>query len=763
MTQAVEKYIAKSSFSWGENNMADTTQRKIRPYARLLTMLGEQLITDERIAMVEIIKNSYDADADWIKVTFENFDENFVSTEKSKIIIEDNGCGMTSAVIEKHWLNPATPGKLNSKKEGKDTTPKGRIIQGEKGIGRFALLKLGKTIEVTTRPKEGDTEYVIIYDFEKYDNDFLTENGKKKELFLEDLVVSVTEREPEYFVKRDVTLGIKKQLAPLWGTRIEISNIKGSWTEKKVNRIFNDTTKLTSIFHDNQKNDFEIGFYRNNDHLFFQQNYLEQLNVLLHEQAVFCIEEGFFDARNMTFRYTINNQKQEISIKDPRFSGLKVFSKNFGDAALVLQTRGVECGSFDFQFYIFDFSSKAPVKYLLNRNQKNIIKEHRIYLYRDKVRVYPYGEPNDDWLQIDTYRGTISAGDFLSNDQVVGCINISQQNNPNLKDKTNREGLVDEGNATSDFIVLLQSFLSFVRQHPYKIYQHEQKSKKEQDIFRTAQVKSGFENLKTAAGDDDNLKKIIDQVEKDYDVEREYLVRRTETTEELAGVGLSVETASHDIMSFLNKALANLDDLIKTITYESVIDKDQLLKELQSIRGLFGFVESKIKDIQLLFKSSKQRRRDIRVSEIIEKASKIYNKILKDANIVIQINPVGSPLSAKTTDAVLLQLFLNLFDNAIYWLKQVVQEKKTIKITLDGDKYLLLFSDNGPGVHKDDAPYIFDAFFSGKGEDGRGLGLYIARQLLERQGYSINLAEISSEKQLSGANFVISFIAGGEE
>lgn len=84
---------------------------RIRPYARLLTMLGEQLIKDERIALIELIKNSYDADARWVKVTFENFGENFKVNENSKIVIQDDGAGMTKEILSTKFLNPATPGK----------------------------------------------------------------------------------------------------------------------------------------------------------------------------------------------------------------------------------------------------------------------------------------------------------------------------------------------------------------------------------------------------------------------------------------------------------------------------------------------------------------------------------------------------------------------------------------------------------------------------------------------------------------------------
>ena len=84
--------------------------------------------------------------------------------------------------------------------------------------------------------------------------------------------------------------------------------------------------------------------------------------------------------------------------------------------------------------------------------------------------------------------------------------------------------------------------------------------------------------------------------------------------------------------------------------------------------------------------------------------------------------------------------------------------KISILITINGNEQRLIFSDNGPGIKVDDVNYIFEAFYSGKGEEGRGLGLYIARQLLDRYDYSIELAEFSRDKLLAGANFVIEFV-----
>ena len=126
------------------------------PYARLLTMLGEQLIKDEKTALVELIRNSYDADASRVTVDFEGFGEDWSVTEKSRIIITDDGYGMTRDIIENAWMNPASPNKLKQKKVQPKTAIKKRTMVGEKGIGRFAIFKLGMCVNVTTRAIDSD-------------------------------------------------------------------------------------------------------------------------------------------------------------------------------------------------------------------------------------------------------------------------------------------------------------------------------------------------------------------------------------------------------------------------------------------------------------------------------------------------------------------------------------------------------------------------------------------------------------------------------
>ncbi|MEW6003495.1 MAG: sensor histidine kinase, partial [Nitrospirota bacterium] len=638
----------------------------------------------------------------------------------------------------------------------------------------------GRTIRIITRAEGEKIEHVVDFDFSKYDDEFLSEEGKEKDLFLDDISIPLITRVPAAIKEKKIRIGTKLIDREPKGTLIEISNLKGSWTKEKIRNVYEDVTKLESIFEEKRKHNkderhiraknsknannslpFDVYVYKDKIHQSLKEEYLKELWRLLDDQSVLKVE-GSYDEQKSVFKFDLNGQSKVLPLSDPDIVGLTVFNKRFGRGGEKLDKRPskkTECGSFHFGFYIFDFRPQAPAKYRLDKKDKDIIREHRIYLYRDGIRVYPYGEPDDDWLQIDMYRGTIAAGHFLSNEQVVGYVKITQGQNPNLKDKTSREGLITEGNATEDFIVLVQTLLRYIRRKPFAQYLISHKSQTAHEIFRTQEIQQNIEKLKKIVGGSKKIADLIAVTEKAYRIEREFLIQRAETTEELAGVGLSVETSSHDIMAVMGKAMGTLDGLIRESLRGGEWDDDVLQEELQSLRGMLSFVEAQLKDIQLLFKSSKQRRRLIRIHEILEKIERIYRRILKDNHIKFSIRKTGSPLVAKTTDAVIMQLLINLFDNAIYWLQTVAKPEKEIQVWLDGNNSRLIFSDNGPGVKKDDEAYIFEAFYSGKGQEGRGLGLYIARQLLEKHDYAIDLAELKSERILSGANFVASFVS----
>lgn len=748
-------------------------QLKIRPYARLLTMLGDQLIKNEQIAVTELMKNSYDADADWVKVTFVGFGDNWKVLPESKIVIEDNGIGMTKDVISESWMNPATPNKV----ERERTTKKQRIIQGEKGIGRYAMLKLGRKVELITRSenkKEQNVEYSVSLDLSDYDDNFFVDGKDGKEgLFLDTLQFELLSTSPSVFVGNDVVVNniLFEGTKNTHGTRIEISKLRGKWSQRKVEDVKESILRFGSLFDEiilgessrdksSVDENMTVGLYRDDVNITGDDK-TEQtfLGNLFDTKTVIRITEGRYYSDLQEICFKENDCPKTLSVTGADFRGQRIYKKHFGEGDKVRAVS--DFGDFEFDFYIFDFNAK-DTKYALSEEAKKIIREHRIYLLRDGIRVLPYGDSTDDWLQIDISRGTISAGSFFSNDQIVGRVKITKTGNPHLKDKTNREGLIDDEDYTSDFICIIQSFLSYLRTQSYKIYLEKEKKQKDIDVVKARRVEKEINDLKDYFKENRKAKELLGQLEKTYIAERKYLLERAQRTEALAAVGLSVETASHDIMLMYGRGIDTLSRLLKA-SQSPEFDCHSAFDELTKLYGMFIYVKNQLSDMQKLFVSSKQSRKNIRVKDMLDKVISIYNNSLKDNSIRINVSEIGSPLIARCTMAEVLQVLINLIDNSIYWLNTIDREDKTILVTLDGNSTQMIFSDNGPGVRDDDKAYIFEPFFSGKGSEGRGLGLYIIRSILSNNDYSIHLADIHQEKKLSGANFVVSFMKDSED
>jgi len=186
---------------------------------------------------------------------------------------------------------------------------------------------------------------------------------------------------------------------------------------------------------------------------------------------------------------------------------------------------------------------------------------------------------------------------------------------------------------------------------------------------------------------------------------------------------------------------------------------DAVSEKADTLVGVLQQIVIGMRDVQSLFRSSRRRRKVLKVEPILDKIQRIYAGLLAKLSITYRKSVVGtSPLVASTNDGVVMQVLINLFDNAAYWLETTAPSaRREIRVTLDGDAGELTFADSGPGVDPEDVPYIFEAFFSSKGQDGRGLGLYVARRLLERQGYTIEMIE-ARHAALDGANFRVRFL-----
>lgn len=712
---------------------------RIRPYARLLTMLGEQLIKNDRIALVELIKNCYDADATKVEIRFENFKENLATTAKSRIVISDNGDGMTFDVVRDHWLNPATDIKKNRKKDGKSVTTGGRVIQGEKGIGRFAMFKLGSAVELVTRAAGGASETTASIDISFLDDaESESISGADSQSshqveghaeaddirFLDELSADLQERAPTLFT------GDGKSAAK--GTQLTISNLRGAWSKAALEALHADLLRLRPL------RSLVTGA-AGTDPLGFEVTYeingrppqgLDEPEALLESlapRAVLTVV-GSYDAQSNAFDLLVNGEDRTVVADSDEIRALSMYSRLFGKTRPHHQ---FVCGDFSFEFLVFDIRANADVEHNLNPVERKIIKDHRIYLYRDNVRVLPYGDPDDDWLQLDTIRGTVGANRVLSNDQTVGFVYISQAANPDLRDKTNREGLIDSGPAYSDFLSLIQLLISYLRKGDYARHLADWKSRRDSENDKQIRtIDARIEEIRRSAADNPALQRQIDQFADAYETERTVVRQRLELTEDLAGIGLSVETASHDVVAAANQAFREAGILNEQLGYE--LGKDsEITKRASRVSSSLSFIVSRLQDVQGLFVSSRAGAKDLDVAQYVRKIESIYARPIRESGIKIELTGDHS-LVIRTHAATLLQIFLNLFDNAIYWLQIADVPEPTISIHLDNELQTAEFTDNGPGIAARDLPYMFDPFYSGKGDDGRGLGLYISRQVARR-------------------------------
>lgn len=670
----------------------ESQELTIRPYARLLSMLGDQLIKNEVVALTELVKNAYDADAECCVVSFRNFSEEYLSDENSFIEVSDDGFGMSYDVITTHFLNPATP----IKKSGKVLrhSKKGRVCQGEKGIGRFSMLKLGKKVTVFSKEPEIDIVHCIVFDFEAYDNEFLTLNQLESEIFLDELRITYTALRVND-MPADSLLSEKGH-----GTIIRIENLKGQWERNKVDLLKDDFVKFSPLEIEKKEislnKDFSIRIFRNGTEDTFYDDAILSLRNIILDKALYEIYGRYNqEEKKLEFFYSeAKGKRKEIVVSLAKYSepmnsyeaklwGLQYYKKEIEH--FFHNNNSTICGSFRFEFYIFDFAANASEAFGLNRSEKEIIRNHRVFLYRDNVRVQPYGAPNDDWLQIDRRRATTRANEMFSNDQLFGQIGISKEENQNLRDKTSREGIIEDNIAFEQLIAIVRVFLSLVRTSLYQNYRQKKQQKKDlAEVKRSAGINKYIGKLTDIVKDNREGQRYVALLRESVEFQKAIYEKRLDTAESLAGVGLSVEVASHDIMLTMDRLKDKLRDIKMDVASPLTIQEKQneLVENAESAEEMFALIYMKMKDLQQIFVSSKQRPKLTRVESIIKKIQDIYARAYANQRISVEYKYIGnSPVVAKLIDAVLYQVFINLFDNALYWLQLIDGERRVI-ITL---------------------------------------------------------------------------------
>lgn len=724
-----------------------------RPYARLMNVIGDQLITDKKVAVIEIIKNSYDADASIVTVRFCNMSNvgfnDLPKEEQAYIEIEDNGSGMSLAIIKTVWLRPATPNKFDEKKRHNLRTPKGRIIQGEKGIGRFAIHKLGEKIELYTKAK-GENEVKLEMNFVDFNPDDANLFNQPADYKLLDEVTN------NWYVQNPPERVINES-----GTIIRIYNIRELWSANDYKELYQNIQRMMPPIDENARTlgvdfvpDFTIEMYKEGS-LYVDEDVRTFADVI--ERAQFSMIGSVDESGNVSFKYrslsprrvltdTLNLlDDSALSMRNYSLYGTKWFKEN---------DRSPQCGPFSFTFYAFDLKNKDLT--ILDKDLERFIKENFVFVMRDGIRVYPYGEKGIDWLDLDKLRSTYRAGQFISYNDLTGFVYISQERNPLLKDATNRQGLVNDRGCYNDFKSLTTA-ITEIFNYEIKIDKNKKAIQKRVPIKKSNEaLQSSLLRLQKSLEKSEDLEtlelsnKFFDAYQKHIEVIKE----RMETVEDLAGLGMAVEKSSHDSIRILSLMAQNVKSFKKKVISHNY-QEPELIELFNELEENLTIVHEDMQMIQPLFKIQRQSIKNVSLKECITKVVRYFRNDI-DGKIATNLDKIGDDLVIRTNAGLILQILINLIDNAIYWLGKSGNPDKNIYFAISPANRTLIVGDNGNGIREDIVPLVFNEFFSMK-SNGRGLGLYIVRELLSRINAQIEVLENPTEKILSGANFIIKF------
>jgi signal transduction histidine kinase len=732
---------------------------KFRPKARLLHLLGHELITDENIALIELAKNSYDADARSVTVTLSDVTDK----RKGKITIDDDGHGMTLKVIETAWMEPARDNKKGSDGLRARTKRFNRLPLGEKGIGRFSADKMGLKLEIISRACDFDPKTKEPINIAP-DEVVVTIDGSQfaEDAYLDQIECTWIKRSPEKFIGSNSN-----------GTSIIISQIRTDWSKELIEKVRLGLARLSSPF-DNAK-DFEV--------IFISTDFPELSTKI--ENPLLKIAPYFLDASVsgdgiMNFTMTGPDNLEQHGEKDLRI-GLEEFLLS---GSKENEYRKPECGPFHFKLYSFERDKTKRIKYGMDKPKIDLLNQLcGVSIYRDHFRVSPYGEHGNDWLNFDRRR-VQNPGKVLGNDRVIGFVEISQHSNPQLRDKTNREGLIEDGLSFRDLAKLCEIAADDLGLFRYLSETRETRSAKKieeakKDIdsgnllvsrsssrvisalqvarkkIEENQIEEAKNALDLAINETHLGSSATKQIESGGKKLLEELMlsgQQIDSLVSLSGIGMTAERMTHEI----SKAIESAEDLIQNslgrINRERNTDPEISKNLTRAIRQLEVIILI-LKQMEPLYYSKRTTTETININDLARDMEQFFSNTLTNLHIKLSIVD-DSPLMVEANRGHLMQVFNNLFDNSFYWLKYRPREKQPkITIKISGKDRSFIFADNGPGVDKNIENHLFKPFVSTK-PDGRGLGLYIVQDILQNYNGSIDLCD---EKILCGANFKISF------
>ncbi|WP_107926506.1 sensor histidine kinase [Lysinibacillus parviboronicapiens] len=716
----------------------------LRPAARMITTIGKDLIKDIPASIVELVKNSYDADAEDVEINFSKYTEG----EETKISIEikDNGHGMDLNTITNAWLVPATPNKLNLQ----HSIFKKRPLQGRKGIGRYAVAILGNYLQMeTVHDKIKTIVYVNWDDFEEKE-------------YLEDVRVEVE------------TTSVDEPN----GTLLRIigdNEYFDLWNKKELKKLEKELRKLVSPFQNAFKNDrFEIKFKTTNfiddsDTYNTYETIIEPLPIVeMYNYRLFghITDQGI---ANLNFENNSLDVKQHKVI-DPFKVNLDPEKEKY-------------CGRIEIDLRVFDLDT-ASLESLQQKLSKTVdlafnrrevtskLKELTgVGIYRGGFRIRPHGDKGFDWLGLDSRR-VQNPSLRIGVDQIIGFVSIQPEEASKLEEKSARDGLKEN----AYFEGLNEQVIAALRELENRRFDF----RRSMDQTKKKTIYQKMENLFDFSAFQDEVSKSIErkfdevskgkskgeateeffkvfneslnEIKKEKEKEYEEIKQIIALYQGQATLGSITTVVLHEgrkHTSWFSNTLPRVFEWLKEFREEREeellnISIDRLGKANDETIALLELFDK----LDPLTMTKKGKITEVDLSMIIDHIENVFKNELIENQITVIKDFKEDKITWNGIEKDFRMVFTNLIENSIYWLKMDVENtNKSISISseiIDGS-LLIDIIDNGPGIKKEfiENEAIFSPGFSAK-ESGTGLGLAISGEALKRN--KGNLKALYSDK-----------------
>lgn len=699
-----------------------------RPRARLIKTIGEELISNDNVAITELVKNSYDAGSQIVDITFNGSvkkkevikrtaqkeikkEESYIEKEGASIIIFDEGSGMSFETIETAWMEPAT--NYKKKQENKNLN---RRFSGEKGIGRFASAKLSSKLELVTR-KRGEDETVVNFDWDVFSDE---------ERYLDNVKIKWIVR-PAQEIKTS-------------GTILKLTGLNDDWDETKINDLRVALSRLLNPVVPNE--DFLISLNLPKEispslsGLVERPETLNRPNYYIKGQV---LEDG--NPANVLFFSKSIGKEEKIDFKPSGFSKEKPYT----------------AGAFSFEFKVWNRDTDN-LSNLANETDSIVSDVKRdlddlcgISIYRDGIRVLPYGNKNNDWVRLDLRRVN-NPTMRLSNNQIVGYVSIGLDTNPLLKDQSNREGIV-ESTAFEDLKEYIKVILNEVEQRRYSERPRENQTNEysKRSLFERLSLSSLSDEIKEKPRDTKEIISLIDRKEKEIKETVSKIQEVISRYRRLSTLGQLIDPIIHDGNNFLNKIDLKTNIIIKE-TEKNDCNLSKIAtkaSEIQTVRVDFSQL---FKRIEPFGGRKRGRPSSVILEDVIMNQFLINEEELKKNAVRYSVSNTQHRVTIDESE--LAVILMNLIQNSIYWLSTVDKDRKIhVTVTDESDGLAIIISDNGPGVKEGTEESIFEPYFSTK-PNGIGLGLAIVGEIMADYDGELSLVKDNLNE---GATFKLLF------